>query len=276
MVTREEVKEELSKRGVNSKLLDMPAVLERVLPLLKDADYKEMQTKLDSILTVSKNGDFSFATGYSLKTSFEAKEDEKVVIVGSPYEDSEIHVNKYGIEEQYYDGDWMGRFTQIRRQDGKIIVGSGNNGTGMLEESTYLDNGSWSIQSHGAKLDDKTQIDEDEVLKQFDDKAGDVLPFYPETRTWYEETRAQVVEVMRVQNDPQEIIKRLIEENEKLKREKKELLTSMEGQTIKFSRALDFIDTVKSHPLGKVFFGKPLKQFEKSYLPKGKDEEKEK
>lgn len=271
MLTRDEIRNELLERKVNEKLVQMPAVMERMYEALSDLTLEDMKKNIDDFLSVEQNGSFKINDSKAL---FSIREDGSAVVSGIPYEDSIIHVNKEGIEVAYEDGDWMGRFSQISRKDGRIVKGSGNNGTGSLSETTYLDAGSWSILSQGAKIDEFGIIDEQSAISSFDTEAQKVMQEYPETSSWYEKARTKLLGVIQDTNDPEQRIKRLLEENEKLKQQKSDLVKRNGELATRLSATLDFAETVKRSPVGKVFFRKPIERLEgkEQSLPAGKDD----
>lgn len=274
MLTREEIKSELLQRGVSPQMLVMPAVMERMYEVLKTLTVEEMKKKMDSFLQVEPNGSFKMDKNSFSKASFSIGEDGTAVVSGFPYDDSIIHVNKEGIEFAYEDGDWMGRFSQYSRKNGRIEVGSGNNGTGSLSTTTYLDTGSWSILSQGAKIDGLTVIDEKTAIDGFDTESAKVMQEYPGTSTWYEKARAELVEAVQENNDPEQRIKRLSQENEKLKAEKKDLLRRNGELTSRLSVTLDFIKAAKRIPGVSFLLRKQIEKLDgkDQALPAGRDD----
>lgn len=274
MLTREEVKNELLQRGVNPKMLEMPAVMERMYGVVSSLTLDEMKKKMDSFVRVEQDGSFKMAKNYSASAVFSIKEDGKAVIYGFPYDDSVIYTSEEGIEVGYYDGDEMGRFSQTSRKDGKIEKGSGNNGTGALSTTTFLDSGSWSILSQGPKMEENALLDGEKALASFDAEAEKVMEEYPGTRSWYEKTRSELAGVIQDNNDPEKRIERLSQENERLKAEKKDLIRRNGELTSKLSATLNFAETVKRSPVGKLFFRKQIERLDgkDQSLPAGRDD----
>lgn len=274
MLTREEVKNELLQRGVNPKMLVMPAVMERMYEIVSSLALDEMKEKMDSFIKVGENGNFTMAKNYATSASFSVGEDGKAVISGFPDADSIIHTNEAGIEIAYEDGDWMGRFSQISRKGGKVERGSGNNGTATLSKTNFLDTGSWSILSQGTRIEENALLDREKALASFDAEAEKVVAEYPQTREWYEKTREELEGLIQDNNDPEKRIERLSQENERLKAEKKDLIRRNGELTSKLSATLNFAETVKRSPVGKLFFRKQIEKLdgkEKS-LPEGRDD----
>lgn len=268
---RKELKQILIERGVSARLVEMPAVMEPIYRELFDKTSSEVRETRR--IFVDEEGGFSFDTR-QIKLS-----------PGSgatiSYDDVLIEANIYGIEIEYSDGSYQDTYSSISRNDGKIdtFIGNHNNESGHGHVS--LDNGSWSIRGargadivaeeyHNEKADeeiDAVDLDKDEILQDFDERADEIIAFYPQTREWYARTRRSLVEHIEIQNNPKLKEERRVERLERkvvrLEKENKTLIESGEKIAEKLEKALDFIGVIKRHPAGQIFFSKKLKEFYK-------------
>ena len=267
---RADIKRVLKELGVSEALIEMPAVVEPI--------YKEMMERPESDLrkegkvTVDEDGNFTFG-------------DKKIRL----REDAQITTNAVGIEMEYQDGGWQDWFSHNKREGGKVVNMSGNNGNASYRETTAIDNGSWSIRNaSGITLgsasshakEEKRTVEEslDTILSEFDAMSRPIIENYPKTAKWYKTKREEVRKVAEKEIDPEEQNKRRIAALEaqvtKLEKRNLELTKSLSQATTRLGKAIDFIGEVKRSPFGKMFFGRKIKTFEDDAkgLPEGKDE----
>lgn len=276
---RADIKRVLKELGVHEALTEMPAVVEPI--------YKEMMERPESDLrkegkvVVDEHGNFSLGD-----KKIRLRRDKCAEIT---FGDAQITTNAVGIEIEYQDGGELDWFSHNKRDAGKVVNMSGNNGNATYHETTALDNGSWSIRNATGIIlgsvsshskEEKRVVEEslDTILSEFDAMSKPIVENYPKTAKWYKEKREEVKEVAQKEIDPEEKNRRRIEalENQVASLEKRnsELTKSLSQATIRLGKAVSFIEQVKKSPVGKVFFGKRIKSFEdeSKSLPEGKGE----
>ena len=276
---RADIKRVLKELGVHEALTEMPAVVEPI--------YKEMMERPESDLrkegkvVVDEHGNFSLGD-----KKIRLRRDKCAEIT---FGDAQITTNAVGIEIEYQDGGELDWFSHNKRDGGKVVNMSGNNGNATYHETTALDNGSWSVRNATGIIlgsvsshskEEKRVVEEslDTILSEFDAMSKPIVENYPKTAKWYKEKREEVKEVAQKEIDPEEKNRRRIEalENQVASLEKRngELTRSLSQATIRLGKAVSFIEQVKKSPVGKVFFGKKIKTFEEDSktLPEGKGE----
>lgn len=276
---RADIKRVLKELGVHEALTEMPAVVEPI--------YKEMMEKSESELrkegkvVVDEHGNFSLGD-----KKIRLRRDKCAEIT---FGDAQITTNAVGIEIEYQDGGELDWFSHNKRDGGKVVNMSGNNGNATYHETTALDNGSWSVRNATGIIlgsvsshskEEKRVVEEslDTILSEFDAMSKPIIENYPKTAKWYKEKREEVKEVAQKEIDPEEKNRRRIEalENQVASLEKRngELTRSLSQATIRLGKAVSFIEQVKKSPVGKVFFGKKIRTFEEDSktLPEGKGE----
>ena len=276
---RADIKRVLKELGVHEALTEMPAVVEPI--------YKEMMERPESDLrkegkvVVDEHGNFSLGD-----KKIRLRRDKCAEIT---FGDAQITTNAVGIEIEYQDGGELDWFSHNKRDAGKVVNMSGNNGNATYHETTALDNGSWSVRNATGIIlgsvsshskEEKRVVEEslDTILSEFDAMSKPIVENYPKTAKWYKEKREEVKEVAQKEIDPEEKNRRRIEalENQVASLEKRngELTRSLSQATIRLGKAVSFIEQVKKSPVGKVFFGKKIRTFEEDTktLPEGKGE----
>lgn len=276
---RADIKRVLKELGVHEALTEMPAVVEPI--------YKEMMERPESDLrkegkvVVDEHGNFSLGD-----KKIRLRRDKCAEIT---FGDAQITTNAVGIEIEYQDGGELDWFSHNKRDGGKVVNMSGNNGNATYHETTALDNGSWSVRNATGIIlgsvsshskEEKRVVEEslDTILSEFDAMSKPIVENYPKTAKWYKEKREEVKEVAQKEIDPEEKNRRRIEalENQVASLEKRngELTRSLSQATIRLGKAVSFIEQVKKSPVGKVFFGKKIRTFEdeSKSLPEGKGE----
>ena len=282
-MNREELKQILREKGVSELLVEMPAVVEPLYKELMDCTTQEVRTS--GRIVVDDEGNFSFD-----KRQVKVSPGSGATI---SFDDVLIEANSYGIEIEYSDGNWQDYFSNISRKEGRVDTFSGNNGNATGHGHISLDNGAWSIRDtrgphivadeyHNEKLDEETDaydLDEDQILRDFDERASKIISNYPSTEPWFIRTRESVREHIERQNDPDEKEARRIQRLERkvirLEAENKRLRESGERTATLLEKALAFIGEVKKSPAGKVFFGKKLRSLEMDSKSLSKGEVKE-
>lgn len=276
---RADIKRVLKEMGVAEALTEMPAVIEPI--------YKEMMERPESDLRkegkviVDQDGNFSFGD-----RKIQLREDRCAEI---SFGDAQITTNAVGIEIEYQDGGWQDWFSHNKRDGGKVVNMSGNNGNASYHETTNLDNGSWAVRnasgialgsdsSHSGEERKPVEESLDTILSEFDSMSRSVIENYPQTADWYKAKREEVKALAEKEIDPEEQNRRRIEYLEgqvaKLEKRNGELTKSLSQATSRLGKAVDFIEGVKKSPFGKVFFGKKIKTFEEDAkkLPEGRDD----
>ena len=101
---------------------------------------------------------------------------------------------------------------------------------------------------------------------------------YPGTISWYTERREALAKTLERETDPAVIeerrIKDLEEENARLRKANRELTTSNKKLTFMLEKSLEFMSSVRNSPVGSIFFGKKIKEYENGLnrLDEGKDD----
>ncbi len=276
---RADIKRVLKELGVAEALTEMPAIVEPI--------YKEMMERPESELRkegkviVDEDGNFTFGD-----RKIALREDKCAEI---SFGDAQITTNAVGIEMEYQDGGWQDLFSHNKRDGGKVVNMSGNNGNATYHETTNLDNGSWAVRKASGILlesdsslsgDEKKTVEEslDAILSEFDSMSRPIIENYPKTAKWYRTKREEVKAVAQKEIDPEEQNRRRIAALESqvtnLEKRNKELTKSLSQATSRLGKAVSFIEQVKKSPVGKVFFGKRIKTFEEEAktLPEGRDD----
>lgn len=277
---RKEIKRVLKEMGVREEFLEMPAVIEPIYVEMMEKTASDLSGK--GRISVDENGDFSFGDR-KIKLN---KEGCAEITQG----DYIITTNTVGIEVAYSDGNWQDFFSHISRDNGIVVNSSGNNGNASYYESTHLDKGSWSIRNaSGINIGVVASHNRDkefnpfpstpeEVLSEFDEVSGSIIENYPNTAEWYAKTREALKVVAEKEADPEKQNKDRIEFLERkvarLEREKRDLIQRNSKLTSMLEKTLEFMDTVRKSPVGKIFFGKSLKKYEDETkrLPEGRED----
>lgn len=275
---RADIKRVLKELGVAEALTEMPAVIEPI--------YKEMMERPESELrkegkvVVDEHGNFTLGD-----KKIRLRRDKCAEIT---FGDAQITTNSVGIEMEYQDGGWQDWFSHNKREGGKIVNMSGNNGNASYHETTALDNGSWSVRNaSGITLgsassyskEEKRTVEEslDTILSEFDSMSRPIIENYPKTAKWYKEKREEVKAVAEKEIDPEEQNKRRIAaleaENENLKKRNGELTQSLAQANTLLGKALKVIEVIQKSPAS-ILFRKILKKFEEDTkkLPEGNEE----
>ena len=274
---RADIKRVLKELGVADDLTEMPAVVEPI--------YKEMLGRPESELRkegkviVDEDGNFTFGD-----KKVRLRKDNCAEIT---FGDAKITTNSVGIEIEYQDGGDQDWFSHNKRDGGKVVSMSGNNGNASYHETTALDNGSWSVRNaSGITLvsvsshskEEKRTIEEslDTILSDFDAMSRPIIENYPKTAKWYKAKREEVKAVAEKEIDPEEQNKRRIAaleaENESLKKRNGELTQSLAQANKLLGKALRVIEVIQKSP-ARLLFRKTLKTFEedKKELPEGRE-----
>lgn len=275
---RADIKRVLKELGVQEALTEMPAVVEPI--------YKEMMERPESELRkegkviVDEDGNFTFGD-----KKVRLRKDHSAEIT---FGDAQITTNSVGIEMEYQDGGWQDWFSHNKRDGGKIVNMSGNNGNASYRETTAIDNGSWSVRNASGitigsasshSKEEKRTVEEslETILADFDAMSKPIIENYPKTAKWYKTKREEVKAVAEKEIDPEEQNRRRIAALESqvtnLEQRNGELTRSLSQATIRLGKAVSFIEQVKKSPVGKVFFGKRIRTFEEDEktLPEGRE-----
>lgn len=267
---RFEIKQLLIDMGVRTELVEMPAIVEQIYREFSDVSLDRVRKS--SRIVVREHGNFSFGNAViSLD-----KDGGATVVDG----DLVVKTNEYGIETSISEGDQFGRFSNVRRNDGKIISRVGNAGESRLHETISADTGHWSISdsrsnvlidriNHGVGEELRTtEIKPEKVISEFEYNAENVIRHYPRTAEYYDVLREALKRTLERKTDPLqvEIAKNvdLQKQIDKLRIEKLELANSLEKSNGMLGESLKFMQKVRNHPIGKMFFGRDAKMFEES------------
>lgn len=269
-MNRFEIKQMLLDMGVRSELVEMPAILEQIYREFSDVPLEN--ARKTTRIAVRENGNFSFGNAViSLD-----KDGGSTIVDG----DLVIKTNEYGMEVAELDGENFGQFNNSRRNDGKIVNRFGNSMEDRLTEIISADIGHWSISSsnkhtlvirknHAGKEEVITpEVKKEQIVADFEYNAQTITQNYPKTAEYFDVLRENLKKSLDKQTDPlqvemaknAELQKQII----KLEDEKRELAGSLEKSTGMLGEALKFMERVRNHPIGKMFFGKDAKEFEKN------------
>ena len=267
---RIEIKQLLIDMGVKQEFVEMPAIVEQIYREYSDVSL-ERARKANRIV-VRENGNFSFGNAV-----ISLDKDGGATIVDG---DIVIKTNEYGMETSFLEGDQFGRFSNVRRNDGKIISRNGNTGEARLHETISADTGHWAISdSRSNVLIDRinygsgeeiniAEAKPEKIMADFEYNAETVIRDYPKTAEYYEALRKSLKKTLERQTDPLqvEIAKNadLQKQVDKLRAEKADLATSLEKSNGMLGESLKFMERVRNHPIGKMFFGKDAKKFEEN------------
>lgn len=274
---RADIKRVLKELGVADALTEMPAVIE---PIYKEMlERPESELRKEGKVIVDEDGNFTFGD-----KKVRLREDNCAEIT---FGDAQIRTNSVGIEIEYQDGGDQDWFSHNKRDGGKVVNMSGNNGNATYSETTAIDNGSWSVRNaSGITLasvsshskEEKRTIEEslDTILSDFDAMSRPIIENYPKTAKWYKAKREEVKAVAEKEIDPEEQNKRRIAaleaENESLKKRNGELTQSLAQANKLLGKALRVIEVIQKSP-ARLLFRKTLKTFEedKKELPEGRE-----
>lgn len=135
-----------------------------------------------------------------------------------------------------------------------------HNAKGKLLETSLFTMSSGHQNGYEVKLED---LKEEEIFNDFDSVSTLMVENYPETSEWYAKTKENIINL--IQDKKAELTKSTqgelqsdtsIIEKKQLKIQNKKLMKMLE-------KALIFIENVKKHPLGKIFFHKKIKEFDR-------------
>lgn len=276
---RADIKRVLKELGVQEALIEMPAVVE---PIYKEMlESSESELRKEGKVVVDEDGNFTFGD-----RKVKLRKDKCAEIT---FGDAQITTNAVGIEMEYQDGGWQDWFSHNKRADGKVVNMSGNNGNASYHETTAIDNGSWSVRNASGIIlgsvsshakEERRTVEEslDTIMSEFDSMAKPIIENYPKTAKWYKTKRAEVKAVAEKEIDPEEQNKRRIASLEtqvaSLEKRNTELTRSLSQATTRLGKLLTFVEDVKKSPLGKVIFGRKIKNLEgdSQKLPEGRDE----
>ena len=285
-MNRFEIKQMLLDMGVKRELVEMPAILEQIH--IEFCDVSIENARKNTRIAVRDNGNFSFGNAV-----ISLDENGGATIIDG---DLVIKTNEYGMEIAELDGESFGQFNNSRRKDGKILNRSGNSMEKKLTEVITADTGHWSIASSNKNKkhtliirkdyagDEETLIPEikpEEILADFEYNASTITQNYPKTAEFFDVLRENLKKSLDRQTDPLQVEMAKNVDNqkqiEKLQDEKRQLADSLEKSNGMLSEALKFMEKVRNHPIGKIFFSKDAKEFEKnkSRLYSGNEEREE-
>lgn len=269
-MNRFEIKQMLLDMGVKNELVEMPAILEQIYREFSDVPLEN--ARKTTRIAVRENGNFSFGNAV-----ISLDRDGGATIVDG---DLVIKTNEYGMEVAELDGETFGQFNNSRRNDGKIVNRFGNSMEDRLTEIISADIGHWSISSskkhtlvirknHAGKEELLTpELKVEEALADFEYNAQTIIQDYPKTAEFFDVLRENLKKSLDRQTDPLQVEMAKNAENQKeierLQGEKKGLADSLEKSNSMLSEALKFMERVRNHPIGKMFFGKDAKEFEKN------------
>lgn len=279
---RKELKQLLKNMEINEDLTEMPAVVEPIYQAVqkKQSEVPNLDVNLwlSGKIEVLENGDFSFG-GFSIEDKKSIALNEQGGAEITSYPDESIKTNEFGIETELSSGDWMGPYESIIRKDGELRHTSGNNGNALSWNGVFLDKGSWSIRkSEGVLLsgddflEEPTELNGETILSEFNNISASVIKDYPKTEQWYITQRENIKRIIARENPVKRLEKKiemLTNENKRLQDNNSYLVSKNSSLSKMLSKSLDFIESVKKSPVGKVFFGKRLKSLNSG------DEEKE-
>ena len=267
---RFEIKQMLLDMGVKNELVEMPAIVEQIYREFSDVPLD--RARKTTRIAVRENGNFSFGNAV-----ISLDKDGGATIVDG---DLVIKTNEYGMEVSELDGENFGQFNNSRRYDGKIVNRFGNSVEDRLTEVISADTGHWSIgdsRKHTLSIrknhagEDEALVPEikpEQILADFEYNAETITRNYPRTAEFYDVLRENLKKSLDKQTDPLQVEMaknaELQKQIEKLEDEKRELATSLEKSTGMLGEALKFMERVRNHPIGKMFFGKDAKEFEKN------------
>lgn len=267
---RFEIKQMLLDMGVRSELVEMPAILEQIYKEFSDVPLD--RARKTTRIAIRENGNFSFGNAV-----ISLDKDGGATIVDG---DLVVKTNEYGMETAVLDGETFGQFNNSRRNDGKIINRFGNSMEDRLTEIISADTGHWAIsdsrrhvlvtrKTHGASEETlEAEIKPETILADFEYNAGEVTKNYPRTAEYYNILRESLKRTLDRETDPLQVemakTADLQKEIDKLRVEKLNLANSLEKSNTMLGESLKFMERVRNHPIGKMFFGKDAKEFEKN------------
>lgn len=265
-MNREELKKFLIERGVDERLVQMPAIIEPMLVTVRFTN--PLRLKEADLVQVKPDGTYKLG-----ERIIKLEEDgtAQITPTGNDYNEYYvITVNQAGVEDSYSDGSDLFIATRVTRKDGIVDDVFMNNGNGTYSSSKHFDNGHWSIKKAAGyrfRDEDNTPCDfsEEEVRSVFEETSRDIKLNYPGTVAWYQKIAEELESRMAEENDP---IKRKELKIRALKLKKGRLEHSISDYTDGIERklktvgvSLDCIEKIKKNPLGKKFFVDGLEEY---------------
>ena len=267
---RNQMKKILKALGMSEKLLEMPAVMERIYQVLKDKTEEEM---VKEIVNVSNDGKTVRIDKLGLFQELENG--------GAKY-GSGVIIDKYGMDLSYSeDNMFLPSINMKRTEDRKIKITTTNDSTIEINENTFNDDGDaiLNYQNYTILKKGATPTLGWEGNKEF------LTNFYPITKEWFaqrendiekdegskedvseietrseEQKQEEVIEQLNQEIQIQkELIKSLSSKSDKLIQENIQLKNKNSKLQTMLNRTLELCETVQKSKFGKFFFRKQLK-----------------
>jgi len=270
---RKEIKDLLVELGASPRLLEMPAVMERIYNYCIDYGEEELKKEIN----IGPNGEIEYKNNDMLEKYSEGiirrfKETENGEAIFENFEQNGIEqsgqyfIDKYGMDRMFKDDSnqlFEKGCSVSRTEEGTLVLNGGDKVTDD-QGDPILNYNNYTVLRENASRTIGWEGNKDFLIK-----------YYPITREWFtvrekiiekdqeesvgigEEENSEV-EILRnrirtIEENYKKEIEKLTVENDKLKGEKTLLQTMLK-------RTLEVCESVKRSPLGKIFFGRKLKQ----------------
>lgn len=286
LITRRDLMKKLEAIGINSKLLQMPSVLERLYLMYREERQLE-ESILNGEIRVSDNGDFSFGNS---DISFDKEHNTaKLKKHGFNSEDKFIYIDKFGMDSRVVipssslsesmdlpDGKSATRYYDINAIEF-------DNYKGHYERELKIDGGNFDIES--AAVDPEYKED---WKKIWNNNREFLLQNYPLTQGWFEEREnlgdnikgkennvftlentdyelsEEIINSRKLLAEATERIAQLIRENEEKDSKIENLERDKSNLQSMLKHSLQLCEDVKRSWIGKFFFKNQLKQLNES------------
>lgn len=286
LITRRDLMKKLEAIGINSKLLQMPSVLERLYLMYREERQLE-ESILNGEIRVSDNGDFSFGNS---DISFDKEHNTaKLKKHGFNSEDKFIYIDKFGMDSRVVipssslsesmdlpDGKSATRYYDINAIEF-------DNYKGHYERELKIDGGNFDIES--AAVDPEYKED---WKKIWNNNREFLLQNYPLTQGWFEEREnlgdnikgkennvftlentdyelsEEIINSRKLLAEATERIAQLTRENEEKDSKIENLERDKSNLQSMLKHSLQLCEDVKRSWIGKFFFKNQLKQLNES------------
>ena len=261
---REEIKEILFKMGASTKLLEMPAVMERIYNYY--INYSE--EKLRKEIKIGPNGDIECKKNdekNTTKRKFYIDDDGTVIYENFDERENEAQgtyiIDEFGMDRTFFDYSlslFGLEYSLVREKDG-ISINRGaafveDQGDPILNYFNYTTLGEKSTRSIG-----------------FEGNRDFLTKNYPITRGWFEirdgktPEKTERVETIEYNEEVENLKNRIKTMEEQHKDEINKLREEKETLQHMLKRTLEVCEAVKNSTLGKLFFRNKLKELPEAH-----------
>lgn len=254
---RKQIKDILFEMGASTKLLEMPAVMERIYNYYIDYSEEELRKEIN----IGSNGEIECKANdrhNSTKRRFCIEENGEVVFENFERDSIESNgryfIDEFGMDRKFVDDSLVifeKEYSLERTQEGIKINGSKE----VIEDQgdPILNYFNYTVLKEGFSRTIGFEGNRDFLIKN-----------YPITRGWFEIREGirteENVENSEHNEEVENLKNRIKTMEEQHKGEMKKLREEKESLQRMLKKTLEVCESVKRSPLGKLFFGRKLKE----------------